>query len=540
MIKSMQKTKIIDNFRGSLTRILNGDLNSGFAKFSSSWGYDPFSKPMNLTWLEKETDLDPNASVITDLLLAAKVRVESQIPYVYAIGNSANFYKIQASGFIGSIGSPNVDTPVLLSNLSALSPAPDFTYGSSIEFYGSAPHVYISSKQQISVVNTNGTGTGTVFTDATFTGLAVPLKQFQGKLYFGNGNNIGEIDSTETVTTYTKLSPALPSGFFVKDLDVTPDGNYLLISGNFVSAEQFGPNADIQQTGSDSFVFRWNGIDTGITAYTQYPSTQITANQSTLNAEITFGADITGTFVSSNGNKELTLPNNKSPYLNATISTNNFITWFAPEIVSGTSAVASLYYYGALDSEVKKGLWRLLRSSPATTNGYIYDVPINIITNNYYRVANQTGNAVVTGGYGKHYFSTYDYNGSVTKYKLYRFLTTPTGSGIPTLGTYETQTEIFSNKVTIRQIRVYTDPTVTGNAFQISVIGNDNTAITNGVKSYSFSAGSDPTLLQGSFDRVDFDCEIAPTYAVGIKIDQTGTTNMNIKKIEIDYEIGGN
>ena len=42
----------ITNFQGRLTRILNGELNSGFAKFTTSFGYDPFSKPMNLTWAE--------------------------------------------------------------------------------------------------------------------------------------------------------------------------------------------------------------------------------------------------------------------------------------------------------------------------------------------------------------------------------------------------------------------------------------------------------------------------------------------------------
>ena len=54
------QTIVITNFGGRLTRILNGDMNFRFAKFATSWGYDPFSKPMNLTWLPTPNDISAN------------------------------------------------------------------------------------------------------------------------------------------------------------------------------------------------------------------------------------------------------------------------------------------------------------------------------------------------------------------------------------------------------------------------------------------------------------------------------------------------
>src|SRR3990167_8450621 len=87
------ETITITNFTGRLTRILNGDLNSGFAKFSSSWGYDPFTKPMNLTWLYQPSDI--KGSVITDVVLAAKtISPAAKSQQVYAIGNLSRLYEI--------------------------------------------------------------------------------------------------------------------------------------------------------------------------------------------------------------------------------------------------------------------------------------------------------------------------------------------------------------------------------------------------------------------------------------------------------------
>ncbi len=124
-------------------------------------------------------------------------------------------------------------------------------------------------------------------------------------------------------------------------------------------------------------------------------------------------------------------------------------------------------------------------------------------------------------------------------YFLYRFLITSSGTGTPQLGVYETQTQLFSKRITVKQIRVYTEPTATGNGFQVDCIGSDGTIITNGTSTYTFAAGSDPTLLQGALERIDFNPKMGSTYALGLRITNTGTTNMTIKKIEVDWMPSG-
>src|SRR3990167_11522603 len=95
----MVKTIPITNFGGRLTRILNGDLNSGFAKFAPSFGYDPFIKPMNLTWLETPTSI----AGIVSLPQAGKVTADStQGPNVHVIDQLGNWYQIRSANLANS------------------------------------------------------------------------------------------------------------------------------------------------------------------------------------------------------------------------------------------------------------------------------------------------------------------------------------------------------------------------------------------------------------------------------------------------------
>ena len=87
----------LTNFHGSMTWYINGDVNSGLANEVESFGYDPFAKPGSLTWAEEVEQIDPSGSVITDLVLAGKTRVESGITYCYCIGHTGRLYKIQVN-----------------------------------------------------------------------------------------------------------------------------------------------------------------------------------------------------------------------------------------------------------------------------------------------------------------------------------------------------------------------------------------------------------------------------------------------------------
>ena len=87
------ETKVLTNFSGRLTRYEKGDMDSGFAKYSKTFGNDPFFDPGNLTWFEQPSRIDPTESVITDLIMAARPRLESGITYVYAIGHTRKLFK---------------------------------------------------------------------------------------------------------------------------------------------------------------------------------------------------------------------------------------------------------------------------------------------------------------------------------------------------------------------------------------------------------------------------------------------------------------
>lgn len=541
------QTITVTNFGGRLTRKVNGDLNSGFAKFVNSFGYDPFSKPDNLTWFEKPVDITAS---ITGVVLSAKPRSTVGIQYIYAVastGNNANLYQIRPNSNANS----NLDSASLLGTISANNPS--FSYGASMDFFGASEKIYVSSDSQINSINFDGSGDTQVLSASILSNQYHPLRQFSGSLCFGNGNTIGLIGSSGVVTSSTigtglgnlssQFNPPLPVEMRVHDLDVSIDGNYLLATAsqipneNILTVGQDGQGA----SASEGAVFGWNGSDATVTTQNSIPSYAVTSLQTYLNNNMFFSNDSFGASLIDGTNKLLTLQNNKPPLPNATAANANFLTWMNPENASDNSTIyGSLYYYGSLDSENQSGLWRVCRMSSGLSNGFVYQVPVNLLVNNKYQTVNQSVSSVITLGYGKHYFSTIEDNSVGTpSYKLYRFLVTSSGSGTPQLGVYETQTQLFSKKVSIKQVRVYCEPTASGNGFQIDYIGSDGNVISGSTSTYTFASGSDPTLLQGSLDRINFNPGVNNTYALGLRITNTGTTNMVFHKIEIDYAQAG-
>ena len=534
----MAETIEITNFSGKLTRKIDGDLNSGFANFTTSFGYDPFSKPGNLTWFEAPVDISTG---ITDLIVAAKPRFESGTQYIYALGSTGKLYKIQPN----SITSPNVDSVIGIG--SVLAGSSSYNFGGSIEFFGATEKIYIGSDSGVNSINFDFTADQRIGGASNYTSNRYrPLKQFIGKLFYGNGNNLGAIDSTGTivpsVASSGQINPALPTSNYVTDLDVAPDGNYLYITATTIPNENITTVSNDRQDAAsgEGYLYKWNAIDQGITALSSIPSYAVTALQTYLNNNIFFSNDSFGASLNDGTNKLLTLPNNKAPFPNSTTVTGNFISWVAPELVNGTALSASMYYYGKLDENSENGLWRVMRYGTTLSSGFIYQTPVNLLTNNKYSTVNNAITSIVTLGYGKHYFSVYDVNSGTNSYKLLRFLITPTGSGTPQLGVYQTQTQLFGKRVSIKQIRVYTEPTATNNGFQIDLVGSDGAIITNGTFNYSYSAGTgDITKLEGSLERINFNPKMMDVYACALRITNTGTSNMTIKKIEVDWEPSG-
>jgi hypothetical protein len=537
-------TITITNFGGRLTRYKNGDLNSGMAKFDTSFGYDPFSKPGNLTWLNQPDDI--KGSTITDAVLAGKIISPStNEQYVYAIGNTGRLYKVDPTQS-ASTNTPLFDSPSLIAGLNntlsggQTSVAGNFNYGADIDYYNSKLH--ITSDSTIIRCNIDGSAIGSVTgANSVQSALYHPMVQFLGSLYIGNGSNLLKIDTSGLVVSAAVLSPALPSGMYISDLDVTPDGVYMIITASYLYPFAIGTptSARGQPYAVDSYKFYWNGTDAGITAFEALPSFPATALNTFLDKNFTFNQDAFGTAIYEGPQKLLSLPNNLSPMPNAAAPNGTFLTWASTE---GTGTVTSadtsydntytsLYYYGRLDAENPPGLWRLLRVTP--TSNVAYRAPVNMLVNNF------TMSRQFVAGWGKHYISAWEVNtdGDTNTFHFYRFTLPPTANTSPVLGVYETQTQLFSKRIHVDQVRVYTEGTAANNGFRIDLIGADGNSNYN--NTYTYVAGTDETKLQGSLERINFNPDIESGYAVGVRMTNTGTANMTIPKIELDISDEG-
>lgn len=527
------ETLLINNFQGRLTRYTDGDSNSGYAKYTKTFGNDPFTNPGNLTWLEQAAQIDSAGSVITDLIMAARPRLESGITYVYAIGHTGRLYKIQVND--PTTYNPNYDNPVLLATLTAQTPT--FKYGSSIQFYGATERIYIGHDKGVTRIDFDGANETFVGVAGSWTASVPRLSvNFAGVLYFTNGTNLAAIDSTATVTTYAKLSPAFPVGTQARDIDVSSDGNYVLVVVSRV------PQADItvstQDTTSlssgDSYLIYWDGTSAGYTAYNPYLSYSINTNTSFGAYGYTLGYDLGGAAIYAGPQKSISLPNSNCPTPAAMFSTGNMLGFASPEQDSNV-AKGAIMLYGQYDTEIPAGLFRFLRAGATSPETNVIQVPYcGIVSNLFYgsSAAGYTGNRV---GSAKLYFSTLETSAApTTKYRLYKFTTVPTGTGTAIAGVYETQSQLFSKKVLVTEVRIYMEPVVTNNSFTIDLIGSDGASITNSNK--TFTVGSSMTAGD---DYAWYNPQIEPTYSLGIRITNAGSVNMVIQKIEVDYTVGG-
>lgn len=527
------KTLVIDNFLGRLARYVDGDINSGFAKYETTYGNDPFSNPSTLQWFEAPTQIDAAGSVVTDLIMAMKPRLENGITYVYAIGHTGRLYKIQVND--PTTYNPNYDNPVLLATLTAQSPT--FKYGASIQFYGATEKIYIGHDKGVTSITFAGGSETFVGALGSWT-QNVPRNSvnFAGVLYYTNGTNLAAIDSTELVTTYAKLSPAFPVGTQARDIDVSPDGNFVQVVVSRV------PQPDLtvatQDTNSlssgDSYFIYWNGTDTGYTAYNPFLSYSINSNIAFGQFGYLMGYDLGGAAIYAGAQKIVSLPLSVSPTFGALYSTGNMMGFFAPEQADDVLK-GSLLNYGSYDNEIPTGLFRLLRVGATSPQTDVVQIPSCSVVSNLVYGSSSAGYTNNQVGAAKLYFSTLETSSApTTAYKLYKFTTVPTGLGTAIGGVYETQTQLFGKKVKIGEVRIYVEPLVTNNSFKIDLIGSGGTVISGSTK--TFTVGS--TATAGN-DYLWYTPDCAPTYALGVRITNLGSVNMKFNKIEIDYGIGG-
>ena len=532
----MSETLIITNLGGPLTRRNTGDINSGLTKFETSWGYDPYSKPGSLTWLPQPTSIQTLTGSPVGPIVAMKERVSGSAVEVYAVSEGDRLYFVD----VNSATNPDLDVV----DTAAASPSiigMTYDFGGRLTFYGSTEKIFISSDTQIQVVNFSGASPSIIGTFAT--AYPRPMTQFLGRIYFGNANNLGEIDSTEVITTVAKLSPALPSGLVIRDLDVTPDGNYLQMTvSRAYTSYPSGTAAEVAAAAAaDSYKFYWNGIDGSYSVQENYPGLVLSANEVQPDQNYSFGYSVDGAGIWQGSKKIASLPRAITPAPTATFSVGNILGFATTEQDTTDSRFrAAVYTYGKYDEETVNGLFRLLRQDTTTSGNEILVVPACVSVSNKVYTPSIRSATNQTVGSGKIYFSTYEDNAGATSIisKLWRFHLTPQGTQSVLAGVYETQTQLFSKKTTIKEVRLYTEPLVGGNDFTIDLIGSGRSVMAGGSQRFRVATGSVAT----GTDMVQFNPAMAPTYALGLRITNasvTGVANWTGLKAEIDFAEGG-
>lgn len=528
------QTLIVDNFTASMVPQRIGDINSGKSYWLNINGVDPLTKPRNLTWNESPELIDPNGSVITDLVLAGKVRIESGITYVYAIGHTGRVYKIQVND--PTTYNPDYDNPVLLTTLTSGSPT--FTRGAFMDFYDSTGRIYISHDKGVTRINFDGTSETALSGTWTQT-VPKPLQQFIGKLYVGNGSNIAEIDSTATVTSSAKLSPSFPSGTQVRDLKLTADGNYLQIVVTRANLPDMTAST-VDTTvivPTDSYIFSWNGTDIGYTSSQNYPAIILTSANFLADSSLVFGYDTFSGAIYNPVHKIITsLPDVicSSPTPNAVFSVGNLVYWIGTIAFDGVLANLC-QVWGNISDDMEVGFWCPFFGTITSPETDVIQTPFFLPVSNLVAGASSGGYTGQIVGTPKAYFSTIETSVTPTvKYRLYKWNVIPTGTGTPFPGIFETQSQLFSKKTKIIQVRIYGNPWVSGNSFQVDLLDTNTNPYTNATA--TFTVGSN---MNAGDNFAMYNPSNAPLYSIALRISNLGTTNFVINKVEIDYAPAG-
>lgn len=527
------KTLTIDKFNGRLTRFRDGDINSGYCNFYTSWGYDCFILSGTLTFAEGATDI--KKGVITDLIMAAKPRVESGITYVYAIGHLKRLYKIQVNNT--TTKNPDYDTPVLIGTLAS---SQTFLYGASLDFRGSTEKIWIGHDAGITIINFDGSGEVNYTAGWTAN---VPRQQVQlgSSVYFTDGSNLAAVSpTTETVTTHTSITPGFPANWQARDLDLTPDGRYVVatVTRNPMS-DLTSPTPNTSEIASTpSMLVYWNATDTVASSSISFPSFSMTSYYTFGNKDFIFGYQIGGSMLGTPKEGVILVDEFTNPPLpNAIGSSGDFLSWATTglNVTTGHSnAIVSIY--GTIDKETTGGHYRQLIKASTLDGGDIVRVPFYISVSSFVNAGSVSGYSTAPYnlvGTGKTYFSTLEYNGSTTSYGFWMFKNVQSYLTNTNTGVYETQHQVFSRKIKPTEVRAYFEPAgalAAGVSFKIDLIGIDGSVLTGGT--YTFSSSNQITATSNTGQ---YPCAVGATPVMGVRVTNVGIYTPFIHRIEIDY-----
>lgn len=533
------KTLVIDNFAGEITPDLIGSLNSGLCPISlNTSGKAPTGNPYQtkgLQFLEGfqsfggNTFVDPVLHTFKYGAIASPSSV-APAPVIYGVGMEGHFYQILAAN--PSTPAPDADSVVKFANTigDVLHWGGGIFYdaGQNIVVVGTDSGVYWSSS---SALSNPSSATWTAVTGSGFTGsMPRPMCQFLGTLYVGDSNKLVSLSSNySAIVSSNVLSPGLPAGYTIRNLEVSADGTYLVITATQqVAIADFEIDLGQQAVYSarDSIVLYWNGTDNGYTSLQFFKGMNIVSLKSSASQTVMFAKDSRGFGIfDTSGNRLASIDDlntingiNFTPYPPLLFSVDVMGKMFYFQFQMGTSL--DIYQF---DSETNK-LYSLAQST----------IPSNGSVVGGCCIASVHALGVISGSWQE-----------VTRFKLYFFFKNLTGPAYSAFylhlqnyggtigGAYTTQYQEFGRKIRPVQLRIYTVPTVTGNSFAVRLFDLALNSLIN--KTYTFAAGTDSTKAQGAMTKIGFSVACKPVSSVAFSIVPIASTPFFVEKAEIDY-----
>lgn len=359
-------------------------------------------------------------------------------------------------------------------------------------------------------------------------------EEFFGGIFIGNGFSLFDFNiSSLTVTAPNRLNPSVPTNFGINSIETDGEGRYLRlnVTQNITQDEETVDPTALAQPSISRAIY-WNGIDTGYDSFDPFSQTNTTSMFSFLGVDISFGQDFYGTsmFQSFGGavDNMAAIKSIRPPLEGAITSASNMMFFAAPYFVQN-AWLAGVFCYGKLDDEDQGNyLGPMLGITPSDLNTICSAVGFLKIVQNRFRKSDGTW---LTNS--KAYISTYE-TGTAPHVNLYSFTLLPE-NGTPNNAVYETQREKLTLMQQIDRITIYLRPSITGVSFSLSLVDVDGTIPSGGVFTYTFAAGTDDTLLQGSLEKIVWEnLQVKNFQSLGLRFNNLGTVQPNISQVYIE------
>lgn len=415
--------------------------------------------------------------------------------------------------------------------------------------YGTTYYFVPFDNTHIRLATTQANALAGVYIDITTTGVASGTFNFQfqnwisgvphpisdeffGGFFIGNGPYLADFNSNSLTLNSSRLSPTFPKNYVINSLTVDGEGRYLRINGTTGTTQDIittDPSAPTQAPISRTIY--WNGIDETYDSYDPFTQTNMSSMFSFLGNDIGFGQDFWGAsmFQTQSGSvdKMLDIKEIRAPNYGSITSTGSLLLFAAPYYVQNAWK-CGIFSFGTLDDQDQPGIYSLLGIAPSDSNTICTAVGMLRLVQNRYRKSDGTYSTN-----SKFYVSTYE-TGTTPHANFYSFSLT-SGQGTASAGVYETQIEEFTMMQQIDRVAFYIKPSTTGVSFKLDLIDVDSSVPSGASFTYTYAAGTDETLLQGSLEFFEWaNLQIKNMQALGLRITNLGTAQPGLVQLFIE------